>query len=525
MQATCVRYTDLPGTTALFADYLYRFDRVSRFYDHCPHELECYQGSAARVDFPAERRAALIEALRAMNGDHPALEELAKPGTYAVVTGQQVGLFSGPAYTIYKALTAVALARRLTAAGLPSVPIFWLATEDHDFTEVNHAWVFDAANRPVRLEMPANGAGKRPVGGIGIEQAPIDELHRALSGFAYGDDVADTVARAYASGETMGSAFSKLLTQVLGPNALPVFDPMHPAGRRLAAPLLSRAVERMPELNASVRERSRELIDAGYHAQVHVEEQTSFVFLLENGQRLALHRHDREFVLNGRRLSASELAAKGEQLSPNALLRPVAQDWMLPTIAYVGGPAELAYLAQSQVLYHELLGRMPVAVPRQAATLLDHRAAKLFDRYHLTLADFFHGEEGLRDRIASRLVPPEVSHTIESARARSAEIHDGVSATLARFDPSLEAAFAKSRRKMEYQLEKTARKAARAALLRNERACQEAAYLAGLVYPEKHLQERLYSILPFLARHGMDLASRLEEDIKPDCMDHRLIVL
>src|SRR5512141_2593689 len=157
MQPACIRHTDLPGTSRLFADFAYHFDRVARFYQHDPHDPESFQRASAQSPYPDDRRAAMVEALRAQNGDSEALKRLAQPGTVAVVTGQQVGLFSGPAYTIYKAIAAAHVARQLTARGIPAVPVFWLATEDHDFAEVNHTWVFGASDEPVavRVEAPA----------------------------------------------------------------------------------------------------------------------------------------------------------------------------------------------------------------------------------------------------------------------------------------------------------------------------------------------------------------------------------
>src|SRR5262245_19552381 len=143
MPCSCIRQTDLPGTSRLFADAVYHPDRVARFYPRPLRDPESYRAAAVEADLPADRRAALVAALRRLNGDSPSLALLAQPGTAAVVTGHQVGLFTGPSYTIYKALTAARLARRLTEDGTPAVPIFWLATEDHDFLEVNHAWVFD----------------------------------------------------------------------------------------------------------------------------------------------------------------------------------------------------------------------------------------------------------------------------------------------------------------------------------------------------------------------------------------------
>lgn len=525
MESACVPYTALPHTSKLFADYMYDFERVAGFYAHNPHDPESFRSAAGEMRYPRERRAELVSALLEQNGPSAALDRLAKPETVAVVTGQQVGLFSGPCYTIYKALTAALLARKLTASGLPAVPVFWLATEDHDLEEVNHCWVFNAANEPVRLEIPGTNAERRPVGGIPIGSEPVAALRDALRGLPFCDEVAETVAEAYAPGATLGSAFATLLKRVLASEGLLFFDPMHPASRRLAAPLLAEAVRLAPELTQRVLARNQELTAAGYHTQVHVEAQTSFVFLLENGRRLSLRREGNGYAADGRRFSADELAARAESLSPNALLRPVVQDSMFPTVAYVGGPAELAYLSQSQVIYERLLGRMPVAVSRQSATLLDARAGRVMDRYGLALPELLQDGDAVRETIAAQLVPPTLERMIGETRVEAGKLFDRLEYALAGFDPTLGAAFGKSRRKMDYQLAKSGRKTAREALRRDQRASAEAASACRLVFPEKHLQERLYSILPFLARYGPGLIGLLADRLSLDCRDHRVLVV
>jgi uncharacterized protein YllA (UPF0747 family) len=187
MESACLRHTEIPHTSALFSDFQYHFGRVARFYAHNPHDSRSYAAAAQEIAYPDDRRAALIAALRPNNAETASLELLARPGTVAVVTGQQVGLFSGPAYTIYKALTAVRLAEQLTEQGIPAVPMFWLATEDHDVAEVNHAFVFGPDHRPVRLSVDANGGAERPVGGISIATPPIERLREALWPFPHGE--------------------------------------------------------------------------------------------------------------------------------------------------------------------------------------------------------------------------------------------------------------------------------------------------------------------------------------------------
>ena len=528
MDCTCLRHTELPGTTKLFADFVYHYDRLSDFYSHNPWDPGAFHAAAAEIAYPEDRRAALVAALAPINPGNSLLGKLAQPNTVAVVTGQQVGLFSGPAYTIYKALTAVRLARYLEEQGLAAVPVFWLATQDHDFEEIRHSWTFDASHRPVRLSVEKSGPEGAPVGTLPLPDLPLAALKEALAALPFGDDVVGLVEAAYRPGRTHGEAFRRLLASLLPDVELLFVDPMLPALRELAAPLLSEALTQAPELSAAIAWRGIALAERGYHAQVHFDEHTSLVFLLENGRRQSLKRHGREYLLGGRKIAAAELADRAADLSPNALLRPVVQDYLLPTVAYVGGPAELAYLAQSEVLYRHLLRRMPVALPRSGFTLFDHRAYKLLRRYEIggctnPLADFFQGEEHLRNRIASVLIPKQIQASMESARGSVRSSVDRLLADLHSFDPTLAAALEVSRRKIGYQLDKAEGKIRREAVRRDERASSDAAYLAGLVYPEGHLQERFYSILPFLARHGVDLAGRIYENVRLACPDHQIL--
>ena len=197
----------------------------------------------------------------------------------------------------------------------------------------------------------------------------------------------------------------------------------------------------------------------------------------------------------------------------------------MPTVAYIGGPAETAYLAQSEAIYDVILGRMPLAVPRTGFTLLDNHSDKLLRRYNLSLPDFFRGEEALRERVAAHLAPPSLTGALGEATTTVDGALVRLRREMAGFDPTLAVALDRSARKMRYQLEKIERKAGREAMRRDARAAEDASSLFGLLYPERHLQERLYSILPFLAKHGLDLVDHIYDAIQLDCVDHRLMVL
>lgn len=525
MTSNCIPHTELPGTSALFADYLYRFQRVAPFYEHDPHDADSFRRAAAAIQLPDERRQSVVAALRQINGDCAGLDQLELPGTVAVVTGQQVGLFSGPAYTVYKALTAARVAQTLTASGIRAVPVFWLATEDHDLAEIDHSFVFDAQHHPVRLNAVSGGRASQPVGGIEIIDSPIDGLRSALNGLPYADEVVELVADCYQPGRTYGEAFRHLLRRLLAGYGLVFIDPMQPAIREIAAPFLASALENDATLAGAATARSEALVSAGYHAQVLFEPQTSFFFQLRDGLRLSLRRKDGEYHHGTHTVSREELLANPAALSPNALLRPVMQDYLLPTVAYIGGPAELAYLAQSQVLYQSLLGRMPVALPRSGFTLMDLRARKLLDKHELSLSDCLHGEPHLRALIAERLVPPSLSATFDEVEIGTRTGLERLQSTLRAFDPTLSDAMEKSKAKVLYQLEKNRKKAARESLRRDTAAAENASHLSSLVFPERHLQERYYSILPFLAEHGPSLVDTTFEHTHVGCPDHQLLIV
>jgi bacillithiol biosynthesis cysteine-adding enzyme BshC len=522
MNPSCLKHTLIPGTSRLFLDYLYHFDRLEGYFDWNPFNPESFGRAAEQIRYPAERRAALVEALSRQNPGAEALDRLAHRESVAVVTGQQVGLFSGPAYTIYKAVTAVRLARRLTEEGLCAVPVFWLATEDHDLAEVNHAWVFDSRTaQPIRLEASTR-VTSGPVGAVPLSDIPFQELTEALDGLPYASDVLASVQRAYQPGATLGAAFKNLLKDLLKDLGLLFLDPLDPAIRDVAAPFLADAARRAPALVSAIRERSAQLEGANYHSQVHVESDSSPVFLLNQGRRISFKIRDGRFVNKYESYSTEELERRSSDISPNALLRPVMQDYLLPTVAYVGGPAEIAYMAQAQVVYREMLGRMPVIMPRNGFTLLHDRTTKLLGRYRIQVQDLLTYEELARERIAQRLVPAELDESFSKARRGVDEELSRLSSVLTGFDPTLEAAARRSGAKIRYQLEKVAKKTSREALRRNKQASEDAAYLTGMIYPLRHLQERFYTILPFLAQYGPDLVGRLLKASSLDCPDHMI---
>ncbi len=416
MECHCIPGVGIPHTTPLYNAYIGNFPAVSSFYEHAP-TLESVRRVAAGVHLEPDLRRKVAVVLRAENrrfGADSSVEaslDRLESGAVAIVSGQQVGLFSGPSYTFYKALTALRLAEDLSAAGTPAVAVFWLATEDHDLAEINHTlWPTRAGAE--RIELPAGVAAEnRRVGDIALGEA-VSVLARRAAEMLEGPgalEIGQAIEQSYSPSETYGSAFGKLIARLFAGRGLILLDPLSAELRRLAMPVYRAALEQHTDLRRDLVERGKALEHAGYHAQVKVGQRNTLLFINVEGKRLPLRARDHGFALGERNLSLPQalemLEAAPEAFSPNVLLRPVVQDTLLPTAAYIAGPAEIAYFAQASAAYRRLLGRMPVIMPRASITLVDAHAARLLRKYGLEFSDILRGRRYVRSRMELALLP------------------------------------------------------------------------------------------------------------------------
>ncbi|MGH9804852.1 MAG: bacillithiol biosynthesis cysteine-adding enzyme BshC [Candidatus Acidiferrales bacterium] len=537
MEPHCIPFTDIPHSTRLFTDYLYNFSRVADFYPHPPFASGSIAPSNVEPHEPA-RRQAVADVLAVQNGVFGGDEKtqgnirlLREGRAVAVVTGQQAGLFGGPAYSVYKAMTAIHLAERMTSDGTGAVPVFWLASEDHDVAEVNHTEFLDAARRPLVLRDTAHEGTDVPVGQIFFD-ASIEKL-RAGAVALWPREIAaeaEEFFSGYAPGNSYAQAFGRLMQRLFAGCGLVVLDPGHEALHALSRPLLRRALEEAAELRELIRQRDRALDKAGYHVQVKLRENATLVFALVDGHRVPIRRRGSSFLLEGRgERSAAELLEwlerEPECFSANVLLRSLVQDSLLPTVAYVAGPAEVAYFAQASALYDKLLGRMPVIVPRASLTLVEPAVRRLLERYRLALPDLFHGRPAVRARLGERHLPPRLQRRLETTQGKVERLLSDAAGELQKLDPTLAGAADTSRRKMLYQFAKLRGKAARAQAARTEVVERHLDSLFNSLYPERALQERRLNFLSFVARHGRELVARLFEQASFPCRDHQVFFL
>jgi bacillithiol biosynthesis cysteine-adding enzyme BshC len=293
--------------------------------------------------------------------------------------------------------------------------------------------------------------------------------------------------------------------------------------------LLRRALDERAVAAAELAQRSALLEQRGYHVQVAAPEDGVTLFRFEDGKRTPLRLDGAAYKAGRQTYSNKDLQAllesEPESFSPNALLRPVVQDYLLPTAGLLGGPAELAYWAQSAVLYERLLGRMPAALHRASFTLLDSRAAKLLSKYQLTVPECMTHEAELRKRMGAHLTPRSLATQLERQGAAVERALGELRGSLDAFDPTLGQALERSTRKIRYQFEKIRDKTGREILRRDERSAGDADRLAAWLYPHRAQQERRYSILSFQARWGARLYDEILDAIRPECADHQALVL
>jgi bacillithiol biosynthesis cysteine-adding enzyme BshC len=531
--ADCFPITAAPGFGRLFLDYCAGADSARRFYGR-DGGLDWQGRPSLPTHWP--EMVALLAEQNPSSSAFAALESL-RQGAGVVVTGQQVGLFGGPLFTPFKAATAIARGRQATAAGRPHAAIFWLASEDHDFAEINHV-TFPARRELRKLVYPADSSSVRPVGPIVLDESILPLIDQAWE-LLGSSDAMDALAESYKPGRTFAQAFADFYGKVFAAQGLLVLDASGRDFHRMGAPVLRAALERADEFHSALVERNRELEGAGYHAQVAVAPQSSLLFLIDanNHARMALKRQPPSaseplglWQAGRQKYSTDELVgileAEPERISPSALLRPVFQDLLLSTSLTIGGPAEVAYFAQSAVLFERILGRMTPLQPRFSATLIEPAIGELLRKHELTPERVFsETRESLAQHLAARAIPIDGKRKIASAgNALDQELE-----VLLDWMRSLDAGLGRSAEtaasKMRYQMNRLRRLAANFQLQREASLARHAETISQALYPEGGLQERSHGAAYYFARHGFELAEELVERAAKLCPGHTMLWL
>ena len=545
LRVETIPFERIPHQSRLFLEYLQDPVALHRFYAGAVrfhHELP--QRISEVLSAYEVSRSSVCDALEEMNRGWGApeatvknIELLRDVDCIAVVSGQQAGLFTGPLYTIYKALSAVKLAGCLSQRNTKAVPVFWIAAEDHDFAEVATAEFIsrDCQLNQVSVSESLHREGQ-PVGNIVLDNsivAVVDQLFKILPDSEFATDMKALVLNSWEPGRGFVESFARMMTSLLGKYGLILLDPLDPTLKKLAAPLYSAAALQASEIAAAIEQRSKELEAAGYHAQVTATANSFPLFLHDDaGARRAVSRTD-EGKYKAKDLdeeyTPEELAQLAlehpERFSPNVTLRAVVQDYLLPTIAYLGGSAEIAYFAQTAEVYRILRRPATPILPRSSLTMMERHAGRVLERYNLTLEDFFEGIDPVIKRVVEEHLGVNTAKLFVKSEEHINDELDRLRRELESVDPTLAGALDTGRKKINYQLEGLRTRFVRAQMSRDEAAHRQLQRAFEQLYPNKELQERHINITSLLARHGTYVIEWIYNAINLSSNEHQVIKL
>jgi bacillithiol biosynthesis cysteine-adding enzyme BshC len=539
-----ISFRSIPKQSDLFLSYMDLSQNALRFYRHAPTVedlLRAAHGEYADLEFPRREIATILRRQNENFGnDSESLQnisELEKTDCFAIVTGQQVGLFTGPLYTIYKALTAIHIAEELKRRGVRAVPIFWMDTEDHDIAEVTHCTTMDSDSsvRTIDYRNSLFEETPKPNCTVGSIRLP-EEIRQVTADYAahltdsaWKLQLCSHLEAAYAPGSTFAQAFARLISKILQGSGLILFDPHNTDSKRLASRVFYRAIREADGIHQALVRRNRELESAGFHSQASVLENSSVLFFFAEGERCPLERHNSGFKLkNGDHiLSAVELSICAQQtperFSPNVLLRPLVQDHLFPTLAYVGGPSEVAYFAQAEVLYTLYKRPMPVIWPRNSYTLIESEVGAEMDRLGLDIEDCFLGKQRMIEKAIRHLNSLKSVARLDKLENHLLQVLTEVQPEIKAVEPPLEQALETARRKIMHNIQQL-----RSRIIRLEGMPQSTSpgaidLLMNNCFPNRNMQERELGIPHFLSRHGSSLIHLIHSATKIDNFAHRVL--
>jgi bacillithiol synthase len=449
------------------------------------------------------------------------------------VTGQQAGAFGGPSYTLLKAITALQLARRTTDEhGVPCVAVFWVDAEDHDWEEVGSCTVLDEGHQPRTITIPEpDGAGEQPVASLTLDgriDGALDALASSLTRSDFTDWLMDGLRAHYRPGVGMADAFARWLEGLLGPHGLVVFDSSDPAAKQLAAPVFIRELATPGRTAALAADAGDALAARGHEPQVTPHPDSVALFHLGDGRR-AIRRQGDHYLAGDLSFTAETLAreaeAHPERFSPNVLLRPIVQDTLFPTICYVAGPSELAYLGQLGGVYEHFGLPMPLMYPRASATIVDAAALRFVTRYHVALDELQKQDESALNRLLHSQLPEDVERSLRDAEEHIRAAMQRVVEAMPKLDPTLAGAARTTLGKMEHELQTLQNKVIHAAKRRDETLRRQFTRAQAQFFPLGHPQERTLAVAFFLNRYGPALVDRLLDQLPLDLGQHWIMTI
>jgi bacillithiol biosynthesis cysteine-adding enzyme BshC len=484
----------------------------------------------AAVEAPAPREGrfdpALADAIIPSPARETALARLAEPEAFVITTGQQPGLFTGPLYTIYKALSTAALARVLERQWQrPVVPVFWVAGDDHDFAEASAAsWISSdgglvtAALPPRPAEAPLTPMYRQTLGPE--VEAILESLASDLGAAEFGAATLEWLRRHYQPQATVAGSFGGALAELLAPVGVVVLDSTHPAVKRAAARHLVRALGLARELDRDLGHRAEELRLGGFDPGVPVADGATLVMLegvqgrdrlvVDNGGFMTRRGRERFDLAALQNIAATE----PERLSPNVLLRPVVESALLPTVAYLAGPGELKYLTLTSPVYERMRVPRQLALPRWSGILVEPKVERVLQKFGVDLEDLLAPAGALEAKLVRSQLPEDAVLAIAQLRAALETGYESLGRSATEIDPTLARPVQGARNQGLGGVNDIEKKLVQHLKRRQEIELGQITRARIMVLPDNKPQERVVTVAPFLARYGPSLVLELSEVIE-----------
>ncbi|HTC23500.1 MAG TPA: bacillithiol biosynthesis cysteine-adding enzyme BshC [Gemmatimonadales bacterium] len=468
----------------------------------------------------------LLPAIVTAPGHESLRQRLEAPGVLVVTTGQQPALFTGPLYTIHKALSAVALADVLEHQwGRPVVPLFWVAGDDHDYAEANHAeWLgADGAVTGAGLSPRAPDARLTPMYreplGPGVSEA-LAVLERDLPPSEFREPTLEWLRRHFRPEATVAGSYAGALAELLAPFGVLVFDSTHRAVKQRAAPLLLRALSLASELEAALAAQADALTAAGTDSGMAIGVGATLVMLECRMGRDRLMRQGSAFATRRGKVAhqLTELetlaAREPERFSPNVLLRPVVESALLPTVAYLGGPGELRYLALTPPIYDLMGVEAQRALPRWSGVLVEPRVDRVLEKFGVSLSELMQPPGPLEARIVRSQLPEGAAVALAALREAIEREYGALGQAAVEIDPTLEKPVQGAKHQALSGVQDIEKKLLHHLKKRQETELGQLARARAAVWPQGKPQERVLNVAPFLARYGPSLLAELRDAIR-----------
>ncbi|MCH8326115.1 MAG: bacillithiol biosynthesis cysteine-adding enzyme BshC [Bacteroidetes bacterium] len=539
-----LNYKEIPGYAKIFLDYVYNFEKVNRFYKinfrnkdkYLPHFKKVAESFSSRQFNLSEIISEQYLHFSPSDKTHNNIEKLKSNKTLAVVTGQQLGILGGPLYTIYKTLTTIKLCEYLSErySDFNFVPVFWLEGDDHDFNEVSSIGILNLENKFQVIdygEKISNDDDRISVGKINFTEDInlfFEEIERTIRTTEFTKDILNRLKDFYKPGNSFKDAFKQILYSLFDKYGLLVLDPQDSKIKEILKPIFKKEISDFRTHTEQIIKVSATLEEL-YQAQIKVKPVN--LFYSDDSGRFLIEPTDEGFRLKGKhvKFTLDELIdlieTEPQNFSPNVLLRPICQDYILPTAFYVGGPSEIAYFAQLLPMYNIFNIEEPIIFPRSSATLLEKGIQKSIDKFNLNLKDVFVKNNQLEEKIITSISNDNTDELFKKVKDEFEITFDKLKEKLFQLDKTLGDASSKTQQKIFRYLEELKSKAENAVKRKHETSIRQINKISSSLYPNSDLQERSLNFIYFENKYGSDILNKIYDELEIDKFEHQIIEL